>query len=111
MSDARMNGEPERPRFEPEIIPPERGDARSGAGQDDVFVYVDSRGGTRRVHIGRPSPFSIILAFLIGGLILAGILFVAFSAVVVLVPVIAVAVAGLVAYAYLRGAWRRLRSN
>jgi hypothetical protein len=108
--DDRTRPAAEQPRSEPEIIPPDHAGGRQRS-DDDLFVFVDQRGGTHRVHVARPSPFSFILAFLIGGLILAGILLIAFSAVVVLVPVIAVAVAGLVAYAYLRGAWRRLRSN
>jgi hypothetical protein len=107
----RQHGEPEQPRFEPEIIPPDAAGPRRGGRDDGVFVFIDEPGGSRRMRFARPGPFSFVLAFLIAGLALAGILLLAFSMLVVLVPVIALAAAGLIAYAYLRGTWRRFQSG
>lgn len=103
-----MRGRPERPRSEPEIIPPDRSDPHPGVEDDGLFVFVDQRGRARRMHVARPSPFSLILAFLIAGLVLAGILLLVFGVIVVLVPAIAITAAALIAYFYLRAAWRRL---
>ncbi|MBX6424604.1 MAG: hypothetical protein IRZ09_01565 [Variibacter sp.] len=103
----RARGAPERPRAEPEIIPPDR--ARGRPEGDGLFVFVEDREGVRRIHVARPGPLSFILAFVVAGLALAAILLVAFGVVVVLVPVIALAAAALLGYAYLRGTWRRLR--
>jgi hypothetical protein len=108
--DDRWRGAPEHPRSEPEIIPPDRAGARPGS-QDGVFVFIDERGGTRRMHVGRPSPFSFVLAFVIAGLVVAGILLLAFGVIVIVVPVVAVAAVALIAYAYLRGTWRRLHDR
>jgi hypothetical protein len=110
--DDRSRGTPEQPRFEPEIIPPDRGgDRAAGTGDDGAFVFIDQHGRARRIHVGRPSPFSFLLAFVIGGFVLAGILLLAFGIVIFVVPAIAIAVAGLIAYAYARGYWRRLQGR
>ena len=96
-------GTPEQPRFEPEIIPPDhttggafRNERAGDAANENVFVFIDERGGMRRIHVGRPSPFSILLAFLVGGAVLAGLLLLTFSVVVVLLPIIAIAAAALI---------------
>jgi hypothetical protein len=107
----RMRDAPEQPRFEPEIIPPDAAGPRPGADRDGVFVFIDERGGARRMRVGKPGPFSFILAFMIAGLALAGILLLAFSVLVVLVPVIAIAAAALIAYVYLCGTWRRVQNR
>jgi hypothetical protein len=109
MSDEdHARGTPEWPRSEPEIIPPERGGAR---GSDGVFVFIDERGGARRMHVARPGPFSFVLAFVLAGLAFAGILLLAFGLVVIVVPAIAVIALALIGYLYLRGVWQRLQQR
>ncbi|HET9904117.1 MAG TPA: hypothetical protein VFQ27_10510 [Xanthobacteraceae bacterium] len=103
-SDHRHTGEPEWPRSEPEIIPPARARERQ---DEDVFVFI--RGEGRRATFAPPGPLSFVLAFVIAGLLLAGILLLAFGIIVIVVPVVAVTAAALIGYLYLRGALRRLQ--
>jgi hypothetical protein len=88
---------PEKPRSEPEIIPP--GQAERG----------DPRFYTHRIYIGKPSPLGLILVTLIIGLLSAAMLVVLFGAFLFLLPlavlvVTGVIVAGLVRF-YFRGLW------
>ena len=66
---------PERPRVEPEILPPERSDPRRTSG---IFVRVDQLGGVRRVIIPRPGLPSIMFALLVIALV-AALVFVALA--------------------------------
>jgi hypothetical protein len=112
MSDYRTYrshaSEPEQPRQEPEIIPPGRGDPRWRQDDPNVFVYVDHAGRTRKFRMTTPGPLTVIFILLTLGLMAAAILAVALSAVLFLIPIAAVTLAGVVAYAYARGFWRRL---
>jgi hypothetical protein len=76
---------PERPRSEPEIIPPDRD--RDG-GFSAVWMRVDERDGVRRVVIARPGLPSILLGLLIAGLIAAAILVVVAGAVLLWLPIL-----------------------
>jgi hypothetical protein len=103
---------PERPRSEPEIIPP-NGDRRSGASDPDarVFVYVDRDGRTQRVNVKTPGPFSIILILLTLALIAAVIFALVVGALFFLIPIAAVSLAALIAWFYARNFWYRLRGK
>jgi hypothetical protein len=58
---------PERPRAEPEILPPERSDdPRRPAG---IFVRFDQLGGAHRVFVARPGWPSIMFALLVIALV------------------------------------------
>jgi hypothetical protein len=57
---------PERPRVEPEILPPERSEPRRTSG---IFVRVDQLGGVHRVIIPRPGLPSIMFALLVIALV------------------------------------------
>ena len=86
---------PERPRFEPEIIPPDRDGERS------EWRYTPFRGSnwrgnpyghthaTQRVYVTRLGPFGIALVMLAIAAIVAIILIAAIGAVLIWVPVIA----------------------
>ncbi|WP_146617603.1 hypothetical protein [Rhodoplanes serenus] len=113
-------GEPERPRVEPEIIPPgapdpdPRLDPRRSAGRGPegfpdgaVFVTIDRDGQPRYTRIEPPGPISTVLGLVILGAVAAGILLVALGVVLFWVPVAIVVVAALVFSGYLRGLWRR----
>jgi hypothetical protein len=85
---------PEKPRSEPEIIPP----GHAGRGFEGM-----------RIHIGKPSPLGLILVTLIIGILSAAILVLLFSAFLFLVPLIVLfatgaLVVGLLRF-YFRGLW------
>lgn len=86
---------PERPRFEPEIIPPGRG------GQQPEWRYTPFRDSnwrsspfgdartTQRVYVTRLGPFGIAIVLLAIAAIVAIVLIAAIGAVLIWVPVIA----------------------
>jgi hypothetical protein len=99
---------PERPRFEPEIIPPGR-DNRARGDASWSWIRIEERDGAHRIAIARPSLPSIILGLLALGLIAAVVLFVLAGVVLIWIPV----VVGGILLALLSGAiryhWRRLQ--
>jgi hypothetical protein len=90
---------PERPRSEPEIIPPDR----SGRGGWPPDGYGQSR-GTQRVFVGRVGPFGIALLMLGIAAIVGIILLVILGAVLLWIPVVVVAVIA----AAIAGLFRRI---
>jgi len=102
--------QPEQPRSEPEIIPPNAHGGR-GRGYDPdagVFVYVDSDGQTRRVNIKTPGPFTVALILLVVALIAAVIFTLILGALFFLIPIAAVSLAALIAWFYARNLWSRV---
>jgi hypothetical protein len=121
---------PEKPRSEPEIIPPGYGDespwsrdtawpdaARAALEGDTsshgsgVFISVDEQGRTRYRTFTPPGPFTIGVVLALLGLVGATILLLAFGLVLFLIPVVAIAVAALVLSGRIRVWWRRLAQN
>ena len=98
---------PERPRSEPEIIPPPRPGAQA---RPHVWIAVDEHGGARRVYVARPGPFAILLALLVFGLILAAVVLVLLGVVLFWIPVAILVVAALLLSGAIRHNWRRLRA-
>ena len=90
----------EKPRAEPEIIPPGAPDARfEGAAQWSS--------GTQRVYVARIGPFGFFLIALAVAALAILLLVVAVGAFLLWVPV----AAALLAVAALSGLWRRPRSS
>ncbi|HEX2216751.1 MAG TPA: hypothetical protein VHG27_08700 [Xanthobacteraceae bacterium] len=106
-----MNREPERPRAEPEIIPPDRARAERASGDPRVFVYVDREGRTHRLNISAPRPLTVILALLIFALVSALILALLLGAFLIWLPIAAVLIATFMTIAFVRGFWHRLRGR
>jgi len=85
--------QPERPRAEPEIIPPDRDGGQAnwrrppwrGSGFDQIH-------STHRVYVGRVGPFGIALLLLAIAAVIAIILIAVLGAVLIWIPIIAVAV-------------------
>jgi hypothetical protein len=120
---------PEKPRSEPEIIPPGRGDdspwskdtrwpdkLRGREGDPDalassVFITVDEQGRTRYRTFTPPGPFTIGIVLALIGLIGAAILLLALGFVLFLIPVVAVVIAALALSGRVRSWWRRLGRN
>ena len=101
--------EPERPRVEPEIIPPDRS-ARLRAAPEGVFVRIDEHDGIRRVYIARPGLPSIILGLLLIGLVAAVVFVVLAGFVLVVIPVVIAAIALALLSGTVRSRWRRLQA-
>jgi hypothetical protein len=93
---------PEKPRSEPEIIPPGR--AQRDAPRVHVFVGTH---GTERVYVGKASPLGIILVTLITGLLTAGILVLLLGAFLFLLPLAVLLVTGLVVAGLVRFYFQR----
>jgi hypothetical protein len=93
---AANSNEPERPRSEPEIIPPGRnGGPRHG--------YTQMH-GTQRIYVSRIGPFGFALLMLVVGLLAAILLLALIGAALIWIPVVAV----LVIIAAISGILRRL---
>jgi len=100
---ARHPNEPERPRAEPEIIPPERGRRVGEADWPPAYGFTQMR-GTQRVYVGRIGPLGFVLVMLIVGLLAAVLLLLLIGAALLWIPVVAV----LVVVAAVSGLLRRL---
>ncbi len=94
---------PERPRVEPEIIPPDRNgrppdwrQARWRAG-----AFTETR-GTHRIYVARLGPVGIALLMLAIAALVAVILIAVLGAVLIWIPVVAVAVVGAALFRLLR---------
>ena len=96
------SNEPELPRVEPEIIPPDR------AGQSDwrqstwpPYAYSEAR-GTHRIYVTRLGPFGITL--LLAGVAVLGvaIFLTIVGAILIWIPVVAVLVAAAAFFRFLR---------
>ena len=100
---ARHPDEPERPRAEPEIIPPDRGGRGGEPGWPPAYGFTQMR-GAQRVYVGRIGPFGVVLIMLIVGLFAAVLLLLLIGAALLWIPVVAV----LVIVAAVSGLLRRL---
>jgi len=106
---ADNSNRPERPRAEPEIIPPDRngrpGDRRfDGRGPAWPPPFGTTAGGTHRVYVGRIGPLGFALLLLVIGFLAAFMLFILIGAALIWIPVVAV----LLIVAAIAGLLRRL---
>lgn len=94
-----------RPRAEPEIIPPDR----SGR-SERIFLSLDEDGGTHRIYVARPGPFTIILALAVLALIAVVLLVLLLSVAVIWIPVVIVLIVTFIVSVTLRQYWWRFRA-
>jgi hypothetical protein len=101
---AKVPNQPERPRVEPEIIPPGHGDGPNERGTDwpPPFGSTQSR-GTHRFYVSRIGPFGFALLMLVIGLLAAVMLLILIGTALLWIPVIAV----MAVVAAFSGLWRR----
>jgi hypothetical protein len=101
MTDDRNR--PERPRVEPEIIPPGQAGRRYGWQQSPwpADMYPRS-GGTQRIFVARMGPFGIALVILAVAAILAVVLIAILGAMLLWIPVVAVLVIVAAMFRFLR---------
>jgi hypothetical protein len=99
----------ERPRVEPEIIPP-RSRGNAGGSFDSIFVRVEEGpDGIRRVYLKRPGPLTIVLILLAAGLAVA-IVFLLLSALVLLwIPLVIAGIAFAMFSGHVRDGWQRVQ--
>jgi hypothetical protein len=113
---------PERPRYEPEIIPPDP--RRAGGfhprprdfGADDGFAF-DRQFATNdnreqpRVLIWRPSPIKIALLLLAVGLVVGAGVAILFGAILLAAPIVAIGLVALIVGLKVRRFWSRLSGS
>jgi hypothetical protein len=93
---------PERPRSEPEIIPPGEADARSRWGTARMWTS-----GSQRVYVARVGPFGFAMAALAVAIIAAIIFLLLLGAFVIVIPLAGLLLAAAVFGSMLRGSFRR----
>jgi hypothetical protein len=93
---------PERPRSEPEILPPERSDA--GAMHDARWERTGA--GTYRIRVVRLGPVGATLLALAIGAASAVLLVIMLGTLLILIPVVGLLVAGAIIAGLLRGYFR-----
>jgi hypothetical protein len=87
--------EPERPRSEPEIIPPDHGRGPNRRGPNDPgqswppYGFTQTR-NTHRVYVSRIGPFGFALIMLVVGFLAAILLLILIGAALIWIPVVAV---------------------
>jgi hypothetical protein len=108
MTDRPSPPEVEQPRFEPEIIPPDRANRAGMPGGTWSRVFVDEH-GTHRVFVGRIGPAGIILGSLLVGIVSAAALIVVLGIFLVWIPVVGLIVGALLISGWLRAYFNRPR--
>jgi hypothetical protein len=98
----------ERPRVEPEIIPP-RAQQRRG-GFESMFIRVEEGDdGIRRVYVKKPGTFTVAAILLALGLV-AALVFALLSALVLLwIPIVIIGILFAVFSVSARDLWRRVQ--
>jgi hypothetical protein len=102
-------GPSDRPRSEPEIIPPDRKGGGRGDSQSHIWVWVADRDGMRRANVTLPGPFTIFLALALVAMVAGLIVILVLGAVIIWVPIMVLAIVGLLIAAAARQYWWRFR--
>jgi Flp pilus assembly protein TadB len=92
----------ERPRLEPEIIPPGRTRSEPDWAQSGWRPYASTTGGTQRIYIAGLGPFGIALLMLAIGALAAVILLAVLGAILIWIPVFALLLVAGFAFRLLR---------
>ncbi len=94
----------EKPRSEPEIIPPDR--AEGTRSRPRARIFTDTR-GSERVYITRIGPLGIILSILTAGILTAVIVALLLGALLIWLPLVMLFVAVVVISGLLRTYFKR----
>lgn len=101
---AKDPSRPERPRLEPEIIPPARGRREPGWQYDVWQPYVSSsNGSTHRLYVARLGPFGLAMLMVLIGIAVAVLVLAVVGALLIWIPILALLVAAGVIFRL----WRR----
>jgi hypothetical protein len=93
------SNQPERPRVEPEIIPPDRNPRRSDwrqqawRRQTSQPFFSTAADQTHRIYVARLGPFGIALLMLIVGIVVGLIILAVIGAVLIWIPIMLMLVA------------------
>jgi hypothetical protein len=98
----------EKPRAEPEIIPPDRGDRRSRSSEAGIRVFLGS-GGVRHIYVARLGPLGMVALALIVGVLLALTLVLVLGAFLIWIPLVGLLVAAAIISSLLRSHFRHPR--
>jgi hypothetical protein len=90
---------PERPRLEPEIIPPERS---RGDSEWSPHVWPNASAHRQRIYVARLGPFGFALLMAMIGIVVALILLAVVGAILVWIPILALLLAAGFVYRLLR---------
>ncbi len=96
---------PEQPRCEPEIIPPPRG--RTQAYQAGPDWFAPREGGSSRIFVARPGPWTLMGIMLLIGLFAGVILAIMLGALLITIPVVGLLIVGALIANALRPRLRR----
>jgi hypothetical protein len=95
---------PERPRLEPEIIPPARSRREAGWQYEVWSPYVSSSaGGTHRLYVARLGPLGLTLLMALIGIVVAVLVLAVVGAILIWIPILAL----LVGAGFIFRFWRR----
>jgi hypothetical protein len=83
------SNEPERPRVEPEILPPERGSRNGQSWPPPPYGYGQGADGSHRIFVTRIGPFGFGLAMLVIGLFAAVLLLLLIGTALLWLPFVA----------------------
>jgi hypothetical protein len=114
LHDPSMNGPddrwaqrpPEKPRSEPEIIPPGGRDRDS---RQNVWLWVADGDGVRSANVRLPSPFLIAAVLAVVALVAAAIILVVLGAVLIWIPILLAVIGAVLLAAAVRQRWYRFK--
>jgi hypothetical protein len=86
---AAYSNEPERPRVEPEILPPDRSGRNGPNWPPPPHGYGQGASGSQRIFVTRIGPFGFGLAMLVMGLFAAALLLLLIGTALIWLPFVA----------------------
>jgi hypothetical protein len=98
--------EPERPRAEPEIIPPDRIEEEELRRAARLAAY-ERAGSYQRIYVARIGPLGMFLLALLAGALVIVLLVLLVGAFLIWIPIVALMVAGAVIAGLFRSVFRR----
>jgi hypothetical protein len=98
----------EKPRAEPEIIPPDRGDRQLRSGAAGIRVFL-SGGGGRYIYVARLGPLGMVVLALMIGILFAITLVLVLGAFLIWIPLVGLLVAAAIVSSLLRAYFRQPR--
>jgi hypothetical protein len=98
----------EKPRSEPEIIPPDKGDRRSRSSAAGMRVFLDG-GGVRHIYVARLGPLGMVVLALMIGILSAIALVLVLGVFLIWIPLVGLLVAAAIVSSLLRAYFRQSR--
>jgi hypothetical protein len=98
----------ERPRAEPEIIPPDGGDRQSRSSAAGMRVFLDG-GGVRHIYVARLGPLGMVVLALMIGILSAIALVLVLGVFLIWIPLVGLLVAAAIVSSLLRAYFRQSR--